>query len=120
MIKRLSFYFTFGSVLLSSLLAVFSEKDFFLSLINSSFLLSLVLLMVGAIFFLLQGGMFNGIIFGFNRFMKKMNKTEQYAAEIYEEDQDKLLEPYHFSFIPAFFISGSILFVLSMIASFTF
>ncbi len=84
--------------------------------VNRLFIVSLLLLSAGGSLFVLQGGMFNGIIFGFKRFFHRMSKVGEYTREF--DPQSDLVEPFHFSATVPLLFSGGILFLLTLVVSF--
>lgn len=83
---------------------------------NTLFLISLLLLMVGASLWVLQGGMFDGFIYSFKRFFERTNKAGMYAAEIDRGNEFK--GSYRFGITYPLLLSGGFLFLAAYAVSF--
>lgn len=68
--------------------------------------------------FVLEGGIFNGIIHSFKQFFKKSSQKQRYAAEFIDDDDDDEEKEFSFSFTLPLLISGTFLFIVSLFFSY--
>lgn len=107
------------ALILSSIsVLIFPGVPFIVTLINRTFMLSLIMLMIGGAFFVLEGGMFNAIITSFKQFFKRMSKTREWIDSQTFEDHD---DPVSFSFgmTKPLLLAGGLLFIITFIWSFS-
>jgi hypothetical protein len=87
----------------------------------------LVLFIIGAVFFVVQGGFFDGVAFGLKRFFTTISRSSEYAQSI-EEDVNKLPEKKHQSIVKnsrlsltyPLIMTGFLFILISMIVSYLF
>ncbi|TCP29755.1 uncharacterized protein DUF3899 [Scopulibacillus darangshiensis] len=77
-----------GIILMVIVMFFFYDALTRLSFINSLFNTGLILLVIGCIIFVIQGGFFNGFVFGFKRFFNSISRKASYIKEI-EDDLKK-------------------------------
>ncbi|WP_179151987.1 DUF3899 domain-containing protein [Oceanobacillus senegalensis] len=102
------------SYISTSLLGNRSLIDF----IDTLFLLSLIISVVGGILFIIQTGFFNTFIKTFRYFFRRMNKTEDVIQQIEKKDPDRPIHSIHIPISYPILLSGLFLFVVSMVVSF--
>lgn len=100
-------------IFINLFISAFSSIEYKLSLLNNVFLTSLLLLMIGGSLFLLEGGFFNIIIFGFKKFRRRMSTKGRYVAE--QTDQNDTVASFEFSSTNSFLIVGGLLFLCTFI-----
>ncbi|TLS37813.1 DUF3899 domain-containing protein [Pseudalkalibacillus caeni] len=105
-----------GSLLISFGLTLFFGGFSILNYVNNVFLVSLALLMIGGIFYVLQTGFFNGIVYSFRRFIKSTQKRK-----MIEDDEQEIpyFVDYTFPFTYAMIIAGGALFLISIFIGFS-
>ncbi len=114
-----------GLIILFIFDVVFYKSIGSLALINSAFLTGLVLFIAGAVFFVIQGGFFDGVAFGMKRFFTSISRSAEYAHSI-EEENKKLSENKHkprviksrLALTYPLITAGLLFILLSMIASY--
>lgn len=94
-------------------ISIFKGLDFSITLLNNLFLTSLLLLMIGGILFLLEGGFFNIIIYGFKKFYHNFSTVGRYVAE--ETDQTDDVASFEFASTNSFLIIGGCLFITTFL-----
>ncbi|WP_169823902.1 DUF3899 domain-containing protein [Bacillus marinisedimentorum] len=108
-----------GSAAVGILLSfLFRGPSLSVTIVNTIFMMSLFLLMTGGSMLILEGGMFNGIMKSFKSFRNKSSKANRYAAEFDDYDNDEENPAYSFRLTMPFLISGTVLFVLTIIVSY--
>lgn len=90
-----------------------------LALVNAVSMASLLLVIVGAILFVVGGGFFYGIAYSFRRFFKKTSKSWQMLDEI-EKDEEFRPTTHSFSMTVPFLVVGGVLFLVTLGVSFLF
>ena len=113
---RLTFYIILSSIIGAAILNLFSSAPSLLNLLDRWFLISMVLLIIGASLFVVQGGFFNGLIFSFKRFTNRMTKQGQYASEF--DHGSEMVEDMHFSITMPFLLAGIIQLFITFVWSF--
>lgn len=79
---KTSLYIFLSSLLLTMILAFIYYKNLtLLTFINTSFIISSLLLFCGLFMLVVKGGFFDGITFGFRRFLRNTSKTEQMLGD---------------------------------------
>lgn len=79
-----------AGLLLIAIMIIFFYKTFTsLNVINALFNSGLIFLIIGSAFFVIQGGFFNGITYGFKKFFNTISKSSQYLSEIEADIKDE-------------------------------
>ncbi|WP_180955206.1 DUF3899 domain-containing protein [Peribacillus deserti] len=114
-IKRLSILMGLN-ILASVVFAFFGENSYFISFMNSLFLIGLLYIVIGAFLFVVQGGFFNGIIFSMKNFLK-LDRLGAYVAQFDDTDLKKTGYPSQksYSLTLPFFAAGILCCLVSLI-----
>ncbi|MGM9943356.1 MAG: DUF3899 domain-containing protein [Lysinibacillus sp.] len=113
---RLICYIIFFSIVFASVVNYFSPTITFAGLVDKWFLISLILLLIGASLFVIQGGFFNGLIFSFKRFTNRMTKLGEYATEL--DQQSEYVENVEFQVTIPLLAASAIQLIFIFICSF--
>lgn len=91
-----------------------------ISLMNAITLTSMILFVLGAILFIIEGGVFYGIIYSFRRFLKKTAQAEKIEDGFEDNEQNLEYNPkkYNFPYTYPFLVVGIVLFFLSLCTSY--
>jgi len=81
------------------------------------FILSLLLLIVGASMYIIQVGFFNVFIINVRSFMKKVDHIENMANQVEQKSDESTFFSVAIPVTMPFIISGGILFIISLIIS---
>ena len=107
-----------SSLVLSAITSVLLSQGTWTKFIHYLFFISLLFLILGSSLFVLKGGMFNGIIYSFTIFYRKISKVEEYVSE---QTGGLLGSPIKKTsnncIIYSLLTSGGILFLFTLIAS---
>lgn len=114
----LTCYIILFSIVLAVLINTFSSAPTFAGLLDKWFLISLILLLISASLFVIQGGFFNGLIFSFKRFTNRMTKLGQYATEL--DRQSEYVEDIEFPAISPLLAASAIQLLFLLVYSFLF
>lgn len=109
-----------GCIFICSLLytLLLKQSMTMLTIINHTFLASLAFTIVGAILFVVQGGLFNGIAYSFKRFFARVTKNGTYA---YELDGDlEFVQAPSYTFTYPLLLAGLIGCIITTILSLVF
>ncbi|MFC7393095.1 DUF3899 domain-containing protein [Scopulibacillus cellulosilyticus] len=113
----------FIECLLTVLIMIFYYHKFnLLSFVNALSLTALILLIVGLIVWIVQGGFFDGFIFGFKIFNRasRKRKAAKLGLDDYEADDDPRMSQHSkWSMSFPLIIMSLIFFVISFLLSFT-
>lgn len=110
----------YGTVIIVGLVLTVLFKIFMfanmttLSFINAISMTSIVLFVIGAVLFIVEGGIFYGITYSFKRFFKKTAKAAKIRDEFADDDKDDDYEPktYSFSYTYPFIVTSVVLFLV--------
>ncbi|MGE5703946.1 MAG: DUF3899 domain-containing protein [Clostridia bacterium] len=75
---------------------------------------SLLMLMVGGACFVLEGGMFNGIIYSLKLFYYRTSKLGEYVEEQEKESDVGFVAPFRFRFTRPLLIVGGSVFLMTL------
>ncbi|GAA0606042.1 hypothetical protein GCM10009001_24130 [Virgibacillus siamensis] len=109
-------------VILSLILTYLIYKTFtLLAIVNATFLVSLLYLIIGSALFLVQSGFFNGITYSFKRFFRRTRKIDEMIYEVNPEAEEESYLPkeHHFPIAYPILASGSIFFVVTLLIALT-
>lgn len=104
-------------IIICLMLSFIKQGFLIISFLNNLFLFSLILLILGCTLFVIQSGVFNGIIYSYLRFYKKTSKVGKYLVDL-EGESENLIEPFDFSLSKPLLLAGGLLFFLSLVGSF--
>ncbi|WP_396954602.1 DUF3899 domain-containing protein [Neobacillus sp.] len=103
---------------LSAIASLMLDQGSWTKFIYYLFFISLLFLMLGGSLIVLKGGMFNGIIYSFTIFYRKISKVEEYVSQQTGNLQGPpVKKTSHFSITYSLLISGGIMFLFTLIAS---
>ncbi len=94
-------------------ISTFGSLEYKITLLNNLFLTSLLLLMIGGSLFLLEGGFFNIVIYGFKKFYQKFSPVGRYVTE--ETNQNENVVSFEFSSTNSFLIIGGTIFSVTFL-----
>ncbi|MFC4558175.1 DUF3899 domain-containing protein [Virgibacillus kekensis] len=124
MIKKYqAFTYTFiSAVVLSVLLTGYFYKTDFtvVDVINVTFMVGMIYLVVGTSLFLIQQGSFDGITYSFKRFFRRSSSYGDMLREVTPEEEEESYLPKQRSFRLTYplMVTGIIFFSLTVIAGF--
>lgn len=111
-------YILCGTLLVSTLVSLFTHSFSLLVWINTLFNFSLLLTIIGAAMLVIQGGFFNAIIRSFRTFFRKINPMNHVLEEIEGKKQESTSCPLtSFSLTIPLVYSGFALLLFSVIFS---
>jgi uncharacterized integral membrane protein len=119
-LKRALYIVLFSTIISGLMLLLARNENLFTSFINYLFMISLLLIIVGGILFVIQGGLFTAINYSFKRVYKRISRKGKYLAELEgDHTNDEEIKRLHFSYMPSIIISGIFLFVVTMLLAFS-
>jgi hypothetical protein len=117
---KTSIYVFLSSLVLTIIIAFIYYKNLtLLTFINTSFIISSLLLFCGLFMLVAKGGFFDGITFGFRRFLRNTSKTEQMLGD----DIETMALPSQTittRMISPILISGAMLFCIMLLSLFLY
>jgi len=111
-----TFRFSFAVLILSFILTLLSGEMTLLTFINTSFLISLPLLILGGFLFVFERGFFNAALQGFRRLSRSKAKAE--GINYFEEDDNYPAHKKSYPITIPLLFSGLLMFLLTMAAGF--
>jgi len=94
---------------------VFGQTNVVLSILNNLFIIASILLIIGGGFFVLQGGLFNGITYSFKRFFSRITRLGEYATAI--DGDVEYTSVFSSDYTYPILIAGGIQFILVLLIS---
>jgi hypothetical protein len=105
-----------AALILALIVTIIQGDVSLLSFINTSFLLSLPLLILGGFLFVYEGGFFNGLIYSYRR-LRRSTKMGKYVAQ-FDNLDDEPVVPKNFSVTKPIIFSGLLIFLLTLIVAY--
>jgi hypothetical protein len=105
-----------ATLLLALIVTMIQGDVSLLTFINTSFLLSLPLIMLGGFLFVYEGGFFNGLIYSYRR-LRRSTKMGKYVAQFDNLDNEPVV-PKTFSVTKPIFFSGLLIFLFTLIVAY--
>lgn len=95
------------------LISSFGSLEYKITLLNNLFLTSMLLLIIGGSLFLLEGGFFNIVIYGFKKFYQKFSPVGRYVTE--KTNQNNKVVSFEFTSTNSLLIVGGTIFSVTFL-----